>query len=180
MKRIELTDAFLTAPVAATYGTAKRYLDDGWYILTVDEVTTPTVVNGVERQRIIFKEENTGLTVPYFHTSGAENDSDLWKVKNSVPVVAAIVQAAGVQWTGVERANCQAPSALVGRKIYALLTTKETKKTTVDPVTMQNVERVFINNDFSKEGRLCDVIKPVAASQTTTAVESDFNFSFNA
>ena len=184
MQRFEVTADYFQQEATAAYGSSQRYLNPGWYVLIVDQITEPVVYSGRETQRIIFKEETSGLSFPYFHTSGYEVDSDRWKCKTSCDVVKTICRAAGVAWTGAEAANCKVPAALIGKKIFANLTTRESKKVTVDPVTMQNVERVYINNDFSKDGTLPEVIKPIAQPQTAAAVSAtipaqEFNFTFN-
>ena len=177
MKRFEITDAFIQQEMTANYGSVQRHLEPGWYVLAVDSIGEPQYANTRETQRVNFIEPTTGLTFPVFLTTGYDNDTDKWRATASANIINRLCQATGTVWDAAARSRACAPSALVGKKIYANVATRESKKVTVDPETLANVERVYINNDFAK-GKLNEVILPVkteAAAATTAQTEQGFS-----
>ena len=174
MIQFNLTQENIDASASKSYGARQTNLEPGWYTLSIKEFTQPITDNGITKGRIIFQEEETGCTFPFFATWSCQQDTDGWRVQKTIDLLGRIVKV--TLGGGITRLE-DLPK-LIGQKFKGKVDVNESTKKDIDPVTMETTTRTFKNNDFAK-GRLDAIILPLPAPNTQQAGgNQDFSFNF--
>lgn len=166
MISLNITNEDLKNDVSSVYGEITRYLEPGWYTLTITDIQQPFSKNGCMIGNFVFMEQKTGCQFNVSMTYQVQADKDGWRIQKTHDLIVRLCQAAGVSnW-----------KQLIGKQVYAEVDVRESKRNTgeVDDMGVP-ITKEYKNNDF-KKGALNKIILPVPKDGVIEA--GNFNFDF--